>query len=426
MKEDFLYHLWKFQKFNSEAITTTEGQSIQVLHPGMQNDRSGPDFFNAKVRIGEQLWAGNVEMHLKSSDWYFHGHECDENYDNVILHVVWDHDAEVYRKNDTVIPTLALSGKIEVGLLEAYQQLLIKDHAKLNCENDFAGFPDLILHHWLERLFFERLEAKSSQIWKLLEATGNNWEVVLYHMLFRSFGLNVNSNAFLACAQSIDFKYVQKSRSHFYLEALFLGQSGLIKSEDKYALSLKKEYSFLKHKFGLANEFLERPQFFRLRPDNFPTIRLAQLAALYASRKNLFYDLVQSRNIHELRSLMDLNVSEYWRTHYNFGSSHQEKDKKLTSDFIDLILINCVVPLKYCYTKFLGNGEESSAQELISNITAEKNTVVRLFNDLRPNTARTAMDSQALLQLKKKYCNVNRCLECELGVTLMRKSPKYN
>ncbi|MBT8296114.1 MAG: DUF2851 family protein, partial [Gramella sp.] len=423
MKEDFLYHVWKFQKFNTDDIRTSEGDLIQVNHPGVQNDLAGPDFFNARVLIGEQLWAGNVEMHLKSSDWYFHRHETDTNYDNVILHVVWNHDAEVYRKDNSVIPTLILSTIVEENILKAYQKLILQEHLKLNCEQDFKYFSDFKIQHWLERLYLERLEAKSKLILNLLERTGNNWEAVLFIMLFRSFGLNINCDAFMACAQSLDFRVVQKITGHFSLEALFLGYSGLIKSEDQYALELKKEYVFLKHKFNLKNEYLEAPQFFRLRPDNFPTIRLAQLAALYAEKKSIFQELMQAKNVDELKSSFNVSISEYWKTHYNFGNTHSYRDKGLTPGFIELLLINCVIPIKNCYLNYVGQQSDQSILDLISTLNVESNTIVKLFNDLRPDTANSAMDSQALLQLKKNYCNLNRCLECELGASLLRKSP---
>lgn len=426
MREDFLYHIWKYQKFNSEGLITSAGDTINIVHPGFQNELSGPDFFNAKIQIGEQLWAGNVEMHLRSSDWYFHRHEEDPNYDNVILHVVWDHDVEIFRKNDSIIPTLELKDRIEKGILEAYEKLLLKDHLKINCENDFRNFSDFQVQHWLERLYFERLEGKSKLILQLLAETGNNWEAVLFAILFKSFGLNVNSESFLNIARSIDFKIIQKiSNSQFSMEALLLGQAGLIKHEDKYSLELMKEYEFLRNKYSLDNKYLESPQFFRLRPDNFPTIRLAQLAALYAKKKSIFYDLIEANTVRDLKNLFDLEISEYWRTHYNFGKTHTRRNKKLSSNFIDLLLINCIIPIKHCYSGFIGEENEQYIQELISGIKLEKNSIIQIFNELRPKTANNAMDSQALLQLKNEYCDLNKCLQCELGASLLKKSPKY-
>ncbi len=426
MREDFLYHVWKFQKFNNQSIKTSDGDNINIIQPGFQNALSGPDFFNSKIQIGEQLWAGNVEMHLKSSDWYFHSHEKDLSYDNVILHVVWEHDTEIYRKDNSIIPTLVLKDKVEESILEAYQLLLEKPHLALNCENDFKDFSEFQIRHWLERLYFERLESKSKLIAQLLAETGNNWEAVLFILLCRSFGSKVNGDAFQSLAQSFDFKIIQKlGFSQFSMEALLLGQAKLINGTYRYSLDLKKEYDYLNYKFSLENEFLKGPQFFRLRPDNFPTIRLAQLAAIYAQNRNLFQSIIQEKSLNEFYMLFDIRVSDYWKTHFNFGKSHKERKKKLTISFIDLILINCVVPLKHAYANYIGEENEQAIQDLISGIKVEKNSVISIFNELRPKTAKNAMDSQALLQLKNEYCNLNRCLQCELGASLLRKSPKY-
>jgi len=426
VKEDFLYHLWKFQKYDSEGLETSDKELLKILHPGIQNELSGPDFFNAKIQIDDQLWAGNVEIHIKSSDWYAHHHEKDPNYDNVILHVVWEHDAEIYRHDNSIIPSLTLKDKVDKGLQESYHNLLQKEHLKFNCENDFGGFSDFQLEHWLERLYFERLEKKSKVILGLLTKTGNNWEAVLFIILSRSFGSKINADAFMNMAQSFDFKIVQKlSGNRFSLEALFLGQAGLIKSLDQYSLSLEKEYDYLKHKFSLDNEFLLSPQFFRLRPDNFPTIRLAQLAALYSENKNIFQKLMQAKDLNEIKDLLDFNISEYWKSHYNFGKTHTTRNKKLTSAFLDIIIINCIIPIKHCYFQFIGAENEQSIQDIIQSVKTEKNSVVNLYNEVRPKTATTAMHSQALLQLNSEYCRLNKCLQCELGASLLRKSPKY-
>lgn len=426
MREDFLYHLWKFHKYDTEALKTSEGELLKILHPGIQNELSGPDFFNAKMQIGDQLWAGNVEMHLKSSDWYLHHHEKDPAYDNVILHVVWDHDVEIYRNDSSVIPSLVLSDRVEDEILENYTNLLEKDHLKINCEKDFGNFSEFQIQHWVERLFFERLEKKSELILDLLAQTGNNWDAVLFVMLARSFGSKVNAEAFMNMARSLDFKIVQKlSANQFSLEALFLGQAGLIKNVDQYGQDLEKEYAYLKHKFSLENEYLQPPQFFRLRPDNFPSLRLAQLAALYASNKRIFQELMEAKDLQSTKDLFILNVSPYWKCHYNFGKAHSEKDKKLSPSFLDLIIINCLIPIKHTYFQFIGEKDEQSLQDLINEIKSEKNSVIDLFNELRPNTAITAMHSQGLLQLKNEYCNKNKCLQCELGASLLRKSPKY-
>lgn len=426
MREDFLHHLWKFQKFDSEALKTSEEEDLLVLNPGNSNELSGPDFFNARIQIGKQLWAGNVEIHLKSSDWYSHQHEKDQNYDNVILHVVWEHNVEIFRKDGSCIPTLVLNGKVGEEILSSYTELIEKKHFRINCEKEFANFEDFQVEHWLERLYFERLESRSVQIDHILSSTGNNWEAALFIMLCRSFGLNLNGEAFMGMARSFDFKIVQKlAGERLLLESLFLGQSKLLTGDDKYAKELQKEYNYLKHKFSLRNYFLAQPQFFRLRPDNFPTIRLAQLAAVYSDRKDLFQDIINSSNLEDIYSLFDVEISEYWMEHYNFGKSHPPRKKKLTKAFIDLIILNSILPLKHYYSKYTGENNEELIQELISAIPVEKNSIIEIFEKLRPGTARNALHSQALLELKKEYCDLNKCLQCELGASLLKKSPKY-
>lgn len=426
MREDLLYHLWKFQKFETDALMTADGQSLKVFNAGMLNELSGPDFFNAKLQIGEQIWAGNVEMHLRSSDWYSHHHELDPNYDNVILHVVWEHDSDIFRRDNSVIPTLILSDKVDQEVLIAYNLLLEKDHLKLNCENEFKDFTDFQVEHWLERLYFERLEVKSRLILEVLEKTENNWEATFFILLCKSFGLKINAETFQNIAESIDFKIVRKlAGKQFSLEALLLGQAKLINSEEQYALDLLKEYDYLAHKFSLNNEYLSSPQFFRLRPDNFPNLRLAQFAAVYAGNKNLFHEVISARSLNQLYKIFDIEVSPYWKVHYNFGKSHSARNKKLTEQFLNLVIINCIIPFKHCYAQYIGNEDEEVIQNLIMNVKAEKNSIIELFNELRPGLSKHAMHSQALLQLKNEYCNLNKCLKCELGASLLRKSPKY-
>lgn len=426
MREDFLYHVWKYRKFDAESATTSEGELLKILHPGFQNENSGPDFFNAKIQIGEQLWAGNVEMHLKSSHWYVHEHQNDSQYDNVILHVVWEHDVDIFRKDNSVVPTLILKDKVEEAVLQAYNNLLFREHLKLNCENDFKSFSNFQVEHWLERLYFERLESRSGLIHELLAKTGNDWEAVLFTLLSRSFGSKVNADAFMNIAQSFDFKLIHRlGHNQISLEALLLGQAKLLNSTDKYGSELTREYEFLVNKYSLTNDHLSTPQFFRLRPDNFPGLRLAQLAALYSNKKHLFLDVIKADNLEDLRSLFKLEIPNYWKSHYHFNKEHAPRNKNLTSSFIDILLINCVIPIKQSYARFGGQEKEDLIQELITGITAEKNAIIGMFNKLRPNTAINALHSQALLQLKTNYCDANRCLQCELGASLLSKSHKY-
>jgi len=303
MQEDFLHYIWKYKKFNLNQLSTTQGEAIIIKNNGTHNLNSGPDFFNAKLSIGEQLWAGNVEIHINSSDWYVHNHENDTNYDNVILHVVWEHDTDVYRKDNTKIQTLELKQNISKEVLLNYEKLFSKKQSWINCENDFVAVDDFIIQNWLERLYFGRLERKASDIGLLLTKSNNSWEEVLFNMLAKNFGLKVNGDAFLSLANSFDFSVLRKQQSKLLsLEALLFGQAGLLKNDaqEHYLEELQKEYKFLKTKFQLTDIGVLPIQFFRLRPSNFPTIRLSQLANLYNAPINLFSKIMEAKTTEEI------------------------------------------------------------------------------------------------------------------------------
>lgn len=426
MREDFLYHIWQFRKFHTEGLKTSAGEPIDIVHLGIQNDSSGPDFFNAKVYIGNQLWAGNVEIHIKASDWYLHQHETDPGYDNVILHVVWEDDVEIFRKDNSVVPCLELKGLVSSEIILKYSRLLEHKHFKINCERDFSNFSNFQLDHWLERLYFDRLEVKSQVIDEILSRNGNNWEATLFILLAKSFGLNINGEAFMSIAESFDFKIIQKlGDKQFSMEALLLGQSKLITGVDQYAISLEKEFEYLAGKFSLTNEGVQIPKYFRLRPDNFPVIRLVQLATLYTNAKNLFQKLIVDSRLEEIYKIFDFEVPEYWQHHYNFGKDHRKRKKKLSKAFINLIVINCIVPLRYSYSKFRGEDSNEILNEIISQLPAERNSITELFSKLKPEVASDALKTQSLIHLKKNYCDQNKCLYCELGASLLQNSAKY-
>ena len=305
MQEDFLHYLWKHKKIFVTNLKTTDGNAIAVVSVGQHNHDSGPDFFAAQLKIDNQLWAGNVEIHVRASDWFVHNHENDKAYDNVILHVVWEYDTDIYRKDNSVIPTLELKELVSKEALRNYQKLFSKTQKWINCDNDFADVDDFTIQNWLERLYFERLERKSLDIEKLLKASSNNWEEVLFKMLTKNFGLKVNGEAFLSISKSFNFSVVRKQQSKVInLEALFFGQAGLLDQDNQevYYLELAKEYQFLKQKFNLTQHGVLPLQFFRLRPHNFPTIRLSQLAMLYYNQQNLFSKIMNTKSIDGLCS----------------------------------------------------------------------------------------------------------------------------
>lgn len=423
MRENFLHYLWKYQKFDVRQLKTVQDELINIVSVGSHNHNSGPDFFNAKLRIGAQLWVGNVEIHIKSSDWYVHHHEQDIAYDNVILHVVYEHDADVFRKDNSTIPTLELKHYINAKILYKYYDLFSNTSKWINCEKDFSKTEDFILNHWLERLYFERLEQKSKAIEDLLKASKNNWEAVLFILLTKNFGLKVNADAFFSLAKSIDFSVIRKSQPKLLaLEALLFGQAGLLEKniEDSYYLKLKNEYAFLKQKFQLSNDYVTPLQFFRLRPSNFPTIRLSQLANLYHKESNLFSKILSSSTLEDFYTLFEVAASVYWKTHYTFNNTSKVRDKVLTKSFADLLLINTIIPVKFCYAKQKGENDNQQIIDIIRAIKPEKNTIVNGFNNLK-NVTNSALESQAFVQLKTEYCNKHQCLKCAIGNSLLNK-----
>jgi len=422
MKENLLHFIWKLQLFTSNKLETTVGEPIQIVSPGVHNLNTGPDFFNAKLEINEQLWGGNVEIHVKSSDWYLHKHETDENYDAVILHVVWEHDVEIFRKTNTVIPTLELKKFISPQVLSNYEQLFSKNKKWINCENEIGAVNDFKRSNWLERLYFERLEQKAELISAILNSTNNNWEVVLFMLLAKNFGLKINSEAFYNFAASFDFSIVRKvSYNQLQLEALFFGQAGLLSQEYEsvYYEKLKSEYEYLKLKFQLNSISKGQVQFFRLRPNNFPTIRLSQLASLYHLHQNLFSKLMELKTIEDFYNLLTISTSDFWETHYTFEKESKKSIKKLSKSFIDLILVNTIVPLKFMYLKSLDKDDLTSVLSIVENIKPEKNTIISKFEACKIKS-KSAFETQALLQLKKEYCNKQLCLQCAFGKQLLQ------
>ncbi|WP_367182398.1 DUF2851 family protein [Winogradskyella sp.] len=423
MQEDFLHYIWKHKMFSTSSLKTTKGERVAIRKLGQHNHNSGPDFFNAQIDINNQLWAGNVEIHIKSSDWYLHNHETDSAYDNVILHVVWEHDAEIFRKDNSKIPTLELQQYIDLHLLDNYRELIQSRHW-INCEKDFQEVDDFLLNNWLERLFIERLERKSDDISKLLKLSYNDWEAVLFKMLLKNFGLKVNGEAFLSLANSVDYSVVRKlQHSVLDMEALLFGQAGFLDGDiqETYHLKLKQHYQYLNQKFRLNNQGVLQIQFFRLRPPNFPTVRLSQFANLYSNEHQLFSKLMACESKEAFYTLFSKGVSDFWMTHYTFTSTSNTSKKMLTKSFIDLLIINTIVPLKFSYAKSQGKHIEESLLKLIREINLESNSIVKKFLELK-SIEKNAFTSQALLQLKQHYCDKNKCLQCAIGNSLIVKN----
>ena len=421
MKEDFLHYLWKFKKFDSLNLRTFNGEEITIVNVGQYLELAGPDFFNAQIIIGKQKWAGNVEIHLKSSDWYVHHHERDEAYENVILHVVWEHDTEIFRSNNTEIPVLELKTYIDAATIANYQYLMVPK-SWIYCEKQLRDIKEFTLKNWQERLFFERLERKSNPIFELLKRTNNDWESVLFCLLAKNFGLNTNGEIFFKIAQTISFSTVRKESFEVEnLEALLLGIAGLLdaEKEDNYFKDLKFRYFYLLHKYQIEKKVFEPVQFFKHRPDNFPTIRLSQLANLYHVQQNLFSVISTLNSVKNSYEVFNVSASEYWQNHYQFDKESPKKKKKLSKSFIDLVIINTIIPLQFAYAKSQGKEISEDLIQLINGVAPEKNTIIDKFGSFGIK-AENAFETQSLLQLKNEYCNKSRCLECAFGMELLK------
>lgn len=419
MKEDFLHYVWRFKRFNNTSLKTVQKNEIVVKDFGLYLGSEGPDFFNAQIYIDDQLWAGNVEMHVNASDWYAHHHEVDPVYENVILHVVWNNDISVVRSNGAEIPTLILKDYVSESIFNAYSQF--KLHPKyIFCEDFIHHFNSFDWLLWKEKLMIERLEQFTNRIVNELKQTNNNWEEAFYRMLLRSFGLNVNNEVFHEIAKHIPLKIVRKEQAELiHLEALFLGTANLLENdqEDFYFRTLRKTYNYLKQKYDLKSSVL-KVSFFKLRPDNFPTIRLVQFAS-FLSRQPFLFDLVRNpETICINNHLLGTQVSDYWQTHYVFGREHKNRRKEVASSFYNLILINTILPFQYVYHQQQGNDVVEEILQHYQSISLEKNTVTEMFKKMQV-PMQSSLDSQSVLFLKKNYCDLKRCLNCDIGVKLM-------
>tara|TARA_R110002051_G_scaffold11927_1_gene42834 strand:- start:465 stop:1748 length:1284 start_codon:yes stop_codon:yes gene_type:complete len=423
MREDLLHFIWKYKKLQGLALKTVEGVVISIKDFGRHNELAGPDFFNAKIRIGEQLWAGNVEMHLRSSDWYAHHHETDIKYNSVILHVVWEDDASIFRSDNSKIPTLQLKDYISQSLLNSYADLFSKKRDSfINCGRDIKELDEFVFQNWLERLYFERLESKSVLVEKVLVEYKQDWEHVFFLLLMKSFGTKINGEAFYEMGKAIPFPVIRKlNNDAFKLESLLMGTAGFLEDDsvvDEYYLNLKKEYQYLSVKYLLTGSIHLKPDFFKLRPHNFPTIRLSQIAALYANQKHLFSKLMAAQTIDEIYNLFITSASSYWDTHFTFGKISRKREKKLSRSLMDLIIINAVLPLKFCYDRSKGRESSNLLIELASAIKPEQNSVISNYQDIGVSS-KSGMDGQGLLQLYNTYCTKNKCLQCPVGISIL-------
>ena len=422
MKEEFLHFLWKYSYHSLSNLTTSSGEQVEVISPGIHNLDAGPDFFNAKIRINQTVWAGNVEIHIKASDWNRHDHDTDKSYDSVILHVVASNDVEVKNSKGDIVQTIEIpypSG------IDWELQRMFSSKQWIACADLIGEIDKSAINIWLSRLSVERLEQKTQYILSSVEQNGNSWEDSFYQSVARSFGLKINALPFELMAKNTPLKVLAKAKDNlFVIESILFGQSGLLFNdipEDEYVTSLRKEYDYQHKKYSLTPVNGELWKFLRLRPVSFPTIRIAQLAMLIHKSSGLFSKIMEAEDANSITKLLNVGVSDYWKTHYSFGKPSTERLKNLGNETIRVILLNSVIPFMFAYGKARGNEDlADKAIVLLESLKPEQNSVVAGFKKLGVE-APSAMFSQAMVQLKSQYCDQQKCLFCHIGTGILLK-----
>lgn len=421
-----MHYTWKHRLFPLEELSTTDGQTVEVIDPGLRNTDAGPDFFNAKLKIGGTLWVGNVEIHTRAGDWYAHGHQADRAYDNVVLHVVEEVGTEqpVTDTTGRPIPTLVLP--VPQRVRDNYDELMrTEDYPR--CHSIIAALPKLTVHSYLSALHTERLTRKAERIGQYRLRHELSWENAFFITLARNFGFGVNGEAFEEWASHIPLRAVNKHRDDLtQIEAIFFGQAGLLQSsgevgDDDYLHRLTRQYAFLANKFELKPMDPVRWRFLRMRPGNFPHVRLAQLAYLYYKGEGLLSRLLEARSVDDVCKLLVAETSEYWQTHYTFGHPSPRRTKQLSRTTRHLLVVNTVSPFLYAYGHY--RGDEALCQRavaLLEGLKAEDNRIIRIWRECGL-TVDSAADSQALIQLKREYCDAKKCLHCRFGYEYLKR-----
>ncbi len=421
MKEEFLHYLWQFRLIQL-PLMTTQGEKMEVMQVGIHNTNSGPDFLQAKIKIGDTLWAGNIELHLKASDWYKHHHEKDQAYNSSILHVVYDCDSDVQLENGGRLPCLELKNRFNTELLHRYEGFLASKKW-IPCSGQLKNIPEIRWNSLYTRMAIERLESKIGTLLKRLEKNKNDWEASFYEVLCGAFGLKINEDAFLRLAESLNLKKVVLQQNNpFSMEALLFGQSGMLQNQifkDEYPKHLQKEYAYLAKKHQLSPLPGHLWKYLRLRPANFPTIRISQLSALLLNYQQLFRRSMEAEDFEELKNIFQVKTSTYWETHYTWDKQSASSPKKLSSLRINLIFINVLIPFLFLYGKLRGRNElMERALHFLELLPAEKNKYCSGFAQ-EGLKIQNAFQSQALLHLKQNYCDLKKCLNCPIGLYLL-------
>lgn len=418
MNEKLLHYIWKFQLYNKNNLRTTDNKHLDIIHPGFHNHHQGPDFSDARIRYDDTVWVGNIELHVNSSDWLMHRHDEDENYKNVILHVVWNHDSQI----QVVFPTIELKSLVPKILLGKYELLMNTDES-IPCKNHLNLVDEIVITKWKETLLFERLHQKASRIFEHLNANNNNWEEVCWWLLARNFGNSVNSDSFENIVKTIPYTILLRHKHNLlHLESLLLGQAGLLKERftDQYAIELKTEYLFLKNKYRLNDPKIS-VKFLRMRPANFPSIRLVQLAAFLFQNESFFSKIINAESVTELKSMFVIGASSYWDNHYFPDEESVSRNKKLGESMISQLLINSIVVIVFAYGLYHKEEQfQQRALQWLEEINPETNSICEQFKNSGMAVS-SAFDSQSLIQLKLNYCDNKKCLQCGIGNAIFRK-----
>lgn len=416
MNESLLHFVWQYRLFNNTNLNTVPFSSIEIIDPGLHNSDAGPDFFNAKIRLDGMVWAGNIEMHIDGNDWYKHGHNKDDSYNNTILHVVLESPVTTMTNKGVEVPVLQIT--IPKAIIEKYNSFQLERYAQ-PCFTTLNKISQLELNGWLDRMLIEKLEVRSSAMKMQLQSLDNNWEELFFRSLARSFGLGINADAFELWAKSFSVNILKKHRNNLVqIEAMCFGQAGFLNEsfpDDEYANTLVNEYRFLRTKYQLTPIDVHIWRFLRLRPANFPTVRLAQLASLLNVQENLFDFFIRNSTSLTRKELFSRPLSGYWQNHYKFGTVSTVKQKKIGCVTQDAIMLNAIVPMMFLYGQKTNNSElEQKAIELLTAIAPEKNSIITSWHNAGV-VCTNATQSQALIYLTKNYCQYKKCLRCRIG-----------
>jgi len=416
MREEFLYYLWE-NRLLDKNIVTVDGEEIQIISVGMRNHNSGPDFIDAKIKIGNTLWVGHVEMHVNASDWFKHGHQDDDAYTNVILHVVYVNDSERLG-----IPTLEVMGRFDESIYSKYKAFM-KSQQWISCGKLIAGIQQFTWLSWLERIIIERLEEEVADVNKRLAANNFDWEETVYQRIMRYMGLKVNNDAFEWLSRLLPLRILRKHLDNpLQIEAMFFGCAGFLEHEfsDEYPLMLQREYKILKSKFDLITMPEAYWKFLRLRPPNFPTIRIAQMTTIVQSCDNLMSKILSMNDPSDFAVFFNVEINDYWSAHYLFDKPSKKQIKRLGNTTVDVLLINAIVPVLFCYGVCHDNQVvKDRSLSFLENIKPEDNLVTRSFTDLGVSVC-NAQQSQALIHLYNCYCRRRRCLECRVFTAIIK------